>query len=89
MCVCVCTRAHTRVCVCVCVCLCMHMWECVDPNEIGLSKIFLPQDGWTALKGTCSHKLPVLAYIPWFVPNTCGFSVTFWWNIHCRFRDIH
>ena len=61
---------------CVCVCARAHMWECVDPNEIGLSKIFLPQDGWTALKGTCSPKLPVLAYIPWFVPNTCGFSVT-------------
>ena len=61
---------------CVYVCVCVHMWECVDPNEIGLSKIFLPQEGRTALKGTRSPMLTVLAYIPWLVPNTYGFSVT-------------
>ena len=50
------------------------LYKCIDLIKIGLPKIFLPQDGWTALDQS-SLKLTAQVYIPWLVPNTCGFCV--------------
>ena len=50
---------------------------------------FLRRKGWTNTHNCCP-------YIPRLVPNTCGFRVTSWSNIHWQFlrysprvRDIH
>ena len=44
----------------------------VDPIQIGLPEISLPQIGWTATHLGCLN-LTAQAYIPTLVPNTCGF----------------
>ena len=50
------------------------LYKCIDLIKLGLPKIFLPQDGWTALDES-SIKLTAQTYILWLVPNTCGFCV--------------
>ena len=45
----------------------------VDPDELGLPKIQNPT--WEAVVSTFSiTNLNSCLYIPWCVPNTCGFS---------------
>ena len=46
----------------------------VGPDKLGLPKIQNPT--WEAVVSTFSTiNLNSCLYIPWFVPNTCGFSV--------------